>query len=375
MSVYKPKGSPYYHFDFWIKGDRFYGSTGKTAKRKAERVEAAEKTAALAELDSGSKRRKVSLDRAAEHYYDQVAKHQPSAPTTDYQIENLVRLIGSGTPLDLINDGVVADFVAHRRGEKNKNYKNSTSAPLLSPSTVNRELEMLKRVIRRATKILNAKTADIDWKTHILIEPDAPDRPLTEDQEDRLFSELVPHAVPIVEAALLLGQRKDDIVLLDWSRVDIKGRSITFMLKSRKPGGRSHVMPINETLLVLLANQGPKDSGPVFTYGPPCYCQFCKLKHNIGRPIKTIRRAWEGARRRAGLSGFRFHDLRHTVGSRILAELHDLKAAQDYLGHSDISTTLRYAHHSKDHKKTVMDALSGRNPRKIPEMSGKRGVK
>jgi len=72
--------------------------------------------------------------------------------------------------------------------------------------------------------------------------------------------------------------------------------------------------------------------------------------------------------RRAGIPEFRFHDLRHTVGSRILALTKDLKAEMEYLGHTDISTTLRYAHHAKGHKLELMDTLSRSKSRAIPEV-------
>jgi hypothetical protein len=43
MSVYRPKGSPYYHYDFEWKGSRFHGSTKRTNRREAEAVEKAER--------------------------------------------------------------------------------------------------------------------------------------------------------------------------------------------------------------------------------------------------------------------------------------------------------------------------------------------
>jgi hypothetical protein len=47
MSVYKKAKSPYWHFDFWVKGNRFHGSTGTTSKRDAEVVERRERQAAV----------------------------------------------------------------------------------------------------------------------------------------------------------------------------------------------------------------------------------------------------------------------------------------------------------------------------------------
>jgi hypothetical protein len=43
MSLYRPKGSPFYHFDFQWRRRRFYGSTKRTNRREAETVEQAER--------------------------------------------------------------------------------------------------------------------------------------------------------------------------------------------------------------------------------------------------------------------------------------------------------------------------------------------
>jgi len=48
MAVHKPKGSPYYHFDFWHRGVRFHGSTKQTQRRAAERIEREERERAKA---------------------------------------------------------------------------------------------------------------------------------------------------------------------------------------------------------------------------------------------------------------------------------------------------------------------------------------
>ena len=57
MSVYKHKDSPFYHFDFQYKGDRFHGSTGCTSRREAEAFERAER-------DRAKQQVKLSLSRS-----------------------------------------------------------------------------------------------------------------------------------------------------------------------------------------------------------------------------------------------------------------------------------------------------------------------
>jgi integrase len=63
-------------------------------------------------------------------------------------------------------------------------------------------------------------------------------------------------------------------------------------------------------------------------------------------------------------SGFRFHDLRHTRGTRILRVTRNLAAAKKALAHRNIKTTLRYAHVLDD---DVREALEVSDSRTIPK--------
>ncbi len=103
-----------------------------------------------------------------------------------------------------------------------------------------------------------------------------------------------------------------------------------------------------------------KRSGPVFFYGNPavpCACPACtnpRLKH-IGQQFSNPKRSIRSAFSRAGLPGTRFHDLRHTFASWLLAEAGDLKLVQQALGHSQIETTMRYAHLVKGRQERVTE--------------------
>jgi len=41
----------------------------------------------------------------------------------------------------------------------------------------------------------------------------------------------------------------------------------------------------------------------------------------------------------------RFHDLRHTFGTRMIAEA-DIRRVQEWMGHADLQTTMRYLHYA-----------------------------
>ena len=66
----------------------------------------------------------------------------------------------------------------------------------------------------------------------------------------------------------------------------------------------------------------------------------------FGRRIdpSALRRRYERARDAAGLEPLRFHDLRHTYGSLLVAGGIDLASVKAAMGHSRITTTERYLH-------------------------------
>jgi integrase len=56
-------------------------------------------------------------------------------------------------------------------------------------------------------------------------------------------------------------------------------------------------------------------------------------------------RRYKEALGRAGLRPLRFHDLRHTFGTRMIAKA-DIRRVQEWMGHSNIQTTMRYLHYA-----------------------------
>jgi integrase len=59
----------------------------------------------------------------------------------------------------------------------------------------------------------------------------------------------------------------------------------------------------------------------------------------------ALRRRYKAALTRAGLRPLRFHDLRHTFGTRMIAKA-DIRRVQEWMGHADIQTTMRYLHYA-----------------------------
>lgn len=68
-------------------------------------------------------------------------------------------------------------------------------------------------------------------------------------------------------------------------------------------------------------------------------------------------RAFRAACKRAGIENFRFHDLRHTVATKLSQSGTDIYAIANLLGHKDMRMTQRYAHHSVDSLKKDVSVL------------------
>ena len=138
MSCYKPKKSPYWHYDFQFEGVRFHGSTGCTARGAARRVEARKREqAAIGELTAA--RPPMTLDDAGERYFQEVAKDQASADLTDTMLDRLTRGLGPATLLSEIGDKIET-YIARRRGQRARHKKTR-----VANATVNREIELLRR--------------------------------------------------------------------------------------------------------------------------------------------------------------------------------------------------------------------------------------
>lgn len=60
---------------------------------------------------------------------------------------------------------------------------------------------------------------------------------------------------------------------------------------------------------------------------------------------------------KAKITNLRFHDLRHTVATRMVSSSIDLVVVQELLGHNDIKTTMRYSHPVPQRKLEAVNAL------------------
>src|SRR5271166_475636 len=152
-----------------------------------------------------------------------------------------------------------------------------------------------------------------------------------------------PTASAALRLLLLTGCRRNEVLHLKWSEVDLE-RGCLF-LKDTKTGAKTLALSGQaRELLASLPRMGP------WVFPSP---------HSDEAPMHDLRKPWAHVLRRAGLSSVRLHDLRHTHASIAAQAGISLQAIEAMLGHRSTSTTAKYAHLVGDPVRAAADRVGG----------------
>lgn len=151
---------------------------------------------------------------------------------------------------------------------------------------------------------------------------------------------------PAVLLSLNTGLRRGELFGLKWSDVDFVQKTLTVAAESAKNGKTRHI-PLNDEGLNVLKGwreQTASLNGYIF-------------EGRNGQMFHDVRKSWAGVLEKAKITGFRWHDLRHTFASKLVMAEVDLNTVRELLGHSDYKMTLRYAHLAPEHKAMAVSKL------------------
>jgi integrase len=335
MSVYKDPRSPYWQFDFQIGGYRFHGSTKATTKRKAEAVARAERERAKQQVvQIKAARTSLRLQDVATRYWTEVGQHHRDSQRTWHQLGKLAEFFGQDKLLTDVIDDDVARLVAWRRGDRRPH----DDAPI-SPFTVNDLTEQLKKLFTKAKAWGVRFDREPKWREHWLKEPPERVRELVGDESERFEAETRDDYLPFFRFAQATGLRLQEC-LLKWPEVDWDAGQIRKIGK----GGRLVTSPITSTVREILWPLRGHHHEHVFT--------FVAQRDYSGRikgerypvTLNGVKSHWRYLRKRAGVTGFRFHDFRHDFGTKLLRATGNIRLVQRALNHANLKTTARYAH-------------------------------
>lgn len=376
MSVFKPRGSSLYVYDFQFRGRRFHGPTGCTEKRAAEAVERAERERAKLAASAPPAQAAMTLDMACGLYWQEVGQHHPRSDQTDRALAWLIEKLGADTPLASITNAEVARIVALRRGEhrvnraaetvtKHRRRRRPRKPPkLVSAATVNRSCtEPLRKVLNRARDVWEVPGLKrIAWKLHLLKEPRERVRSATEEEEARLVAALNPRYHDVVFVAIRLGLRLSECIGLRWDAIDWGSRTITVLGKGDKLAPIPMPLDVRDRLWAIQGRHPER----VFSWLPK---GTKRAPEPAWRPLTAngLDTAFGRALGRAGITDLRFHDLRHTAATRLLRRTGNLKMVQQLLRHEDITTTVRYAHVLDEDLRAALDGMAAGSPKESPK--------
>src|SRR3990167_4991177 len=205
---------------------------------------------------------------------------------------------------------------------------NMREASGVSPATVNRMLEVMRAIMRKAH-------TEWEWLDKVPVfrmrhEKNQRIRWLTIEEAGRLLKELPSHLRDMAVFSLVTGLRASNVKGLQWQDIDLnKGHA--WIHPDQAKANKAIPVPLNDNALTILKNRMGIHPEYVFTYK--------------GNPIQQCNtKAWKKALERANIEFFRWHDLRHTWASWHVQNGTSLQELQQLGGWSSFDMVLRYAH-------------------------------
>jgi integrase len=212
---------------------------------------------------------------------------------------------------------------------------------------------------RIGAALREAETNGIPWEVDEA-QPNA--KHIPKQKRRTVFGELATAAVRLL---LFTGCRLREILDLKWEYVDIERGLL--LLPDTKTGQRTVIL--NKPALLVLASL-PR----IGAYAVPGDAP--------DRPRHDLKKVWNAVSRRAGLTGVRLHDLRHTYASFGAGSGLGLPIIGKLVGHTQAVTTERYAHLGSDPLRRASESIAGTisaamgepssSPAKMIPLTGKR---
>ncbi len=325
MSVFKRKDSPYYQAEFIFRGRRVSRSTRTTSRREAEAFERKLRDEIAREVKEVAAAPFLSLDTACGRYWLEHGSRLRWARDVERNLRYVVNLLDRDMPFAELSNRHVAALIEARRLQ-------GAGIP-----AINRTLSVLQGVHSRAASRWEAPVKVIAWRDFKVKERGRV-RWLTEAEAGRLLAALPNHIAQLVRFLLLTGMRQREAFELTWDRVAFDRGAVFIVAK----GGKRREVALSPDAILLL-HQQPQTGRYVFD------------KTNW-------RKHFEKAQVTAGISDFRWHDLRHTHATWLRQKGVALEVVSQSLGHSGIAVTQKYAHVAQHEVREALQKLPSLSP-------------
>lgn len=159
---------------------------------------------------------------------------------------------------------------------------------------------------------------------------------MSKQEAERLYVELAEHLRPMFRFALATGWREQNVLRLEWGRVDLD-RKVAWVKGAEAKAKKAIGAPLNRDAIEILKGQLGEHPRWVFP-------------NEAGEPFdRANNRGYKAAQRRAKIAPLTWHDLRHTWTSWHVMAGTSLRALMELGGWRSYKSVLRYAHLSPEH--------------------------
>jgi integrase len=335
MSVVKRGNSRYWYIQFQLRGKTYIRSSRTTNKKAAEQMEVEMKAKIHGEEFLGH-RQEISI-RAAIEEFCASKQGTPHHRTLMYYCRPVLKGLPSQKHLSELTSHDLERFKRDRLHAK------------VSPQTVKHYINLIRGAWKLARK-LGYRVGHLEFPTIKL--PKSSLRYLSADEEARLLACLDPRRVEkhmpafkdrpleqqrnmqdaydLVILLLDTGARYSEIANIEWSRVELAAHTIHLWRPKVQNEG---ILYMTDRVYAILKRRAQDNPEAAYVF-----------QNRSGGPRGYIVGPIRKAIKKAGLEGCKIHTLRHTHASRLIQNGLSVYEVREVLGHTDIKTTMRYAH-------------------------------
>lgn len=216
-------------------------------------------------------------------------------------------------------------------------------AKIVKPVTVNQNLALLQTIFERALSRGHVRKNIVKGAPRLRVQKALPQFYSMEEARALLDASRAPGMQPyvygLVALALFTGMRREELLHLQWTDIDMTRRTVTVQGKEgwHTKNYESRVLPLNDEAMDALSRH-PRHFGCPWVFW-----------HHDGARVSHLQHPWRKVQEAAGVRTLKFHALRHTFASHLVMAGEDLRVVQELMGHKNITMTMAYAHLSPGH--------------------------
>ena len=338
-----------YYYDFMVRRKRYKQAIPEArTQAKAEQVETIERHKVFERKYGKASGDRNFADFVNKTYLVRVKVNNRSFRENERHAKMWVTYFGKEVLGDITQEMIERVRSKRIQLEKSKDLKRR-------PATINREMGTLSGIFSLAIEY-EELAFNPCRRIEALREDNKRTRHLSFDEEARLMAQLVgqrEHLRDLVFVDIYTGLRKSELLNLRKDKVDF---NLNVIHVTQTKSGKDRTVPIDENVREAISRAIRQTSSEYVFTNP-----------ETGKPYGDVKKAFSHACRDAQIFDFRFHDLRHTFGTRLADAGVDVVKIKELMGHQSIETTMRYLHTTDKGKRAAITELSEYRRKRCPK--------